>query len=645
MMSKCQNPKPIIIFRWISVASLVVALIMRVVGRRVIYIEPIGVLRSSQWVERLSRWGVEWVDYHDYAEYLPNSDLVIAGQYAAVLMEKAFGPAELNVFSKTIPGLRDHEQRVHTLVFNYLSSTLDTHAQAYALADYFQTRGYRADIFQPRASVEVFLEEHEICAAKNLFPKWGVSYLLRGLNMSLRGQIRHGLWARVKSQLKVRKIEAKIEHPDEPLHEPATVLYFPHKGVSYGPLFVKDQYYSNNLESPFHPARIQHIELGWMLSDKERSEIQADYDGRGITVTFAELPKQSLAEKIRIVLRRFYQSPGGAVAITRAFMLGQLELRLKSCRQAFTRFEGAKVALLGHDTLFPGVATVALQSYGIRVMAVQERFISAYHTFYAPLLDTYCVHGKVVKKALEKNQHAAVDEIVVTGDPRAEKISNRFKNAALERNQAFGAFSQVCLVLDFHSTVDPFKNALLYGPDWKSNRFFYEAIITLAQSNLDCAFIIRGKDVAWQNVPALEAVNQTINTLNNIFVDNQYGRFDRSYELAAMADLVIARYTSLCDQCLAQGIPVLVFEGTPNGGNVISRWHDYESYPVIIRELRELQNRFEKIIRNGVYMPDDQFRTMRREYYAKDSGDANNLAHTRLQQTLDNIYNRSLNHG
>lgn len=633
-MTEQHTSKPVVIFRRLTVKSLIVALMLRSVGRRVIYIEPLGTLRTLAWVERLSRWGVEWVDYHSYVGYLPNSEYVVAGQYAASLMEKTFSAADLDAFSRTHPGLKGHPKRSRALVYNFLVSSFLPHFLVYALAQYFRDQGVRADIFQPRFVAETLLADHEVSEVRNFFPGWGGAPFLRRVCRSIVQRI----YSSVLTRLRAKKVEDIVEHAVGSASELATVLYFPHKGLSYGPLFVKDQYYSDNPYSPFHSSHIQHIELGWMLTDRERAEIQADYDGRGISVIFVDLPKQSVYEKIRTVMHRFWLAPGGRAALVQALMLGQLDLRLQACRIAFAHFGGAKIALLGHDTLFPAVATVALQSYGVQVTAVQERFISAFHSFYAPLLNLYCVHGTIVKETLERNCYAAIDEIIVTGDPRTEKITNSIANASLECDQEFGGGAHVCLVLDFHSVKDPFQNAQMYGPDWKCNKFFYESIITLAQKNSDCAFVIRGKNMVWQSIPAMESVKQAIKTLNNVFVDSHYGSFDRSYELAAMAGLVIARYTSLCDQCLAVGIPVLVFEGTPDGRNVISRWHDYKPYPIIIREASELQSRFDKIIREGVYMSNDQFMTMRRKYYGHEHGDADSTSLTRLHRVLEDVH-------
>ena len=47
-------------------------------------------------------------------------------------------------------------------------------------------------------------------------------------------------------------------------------------------------------------------------------------------------------------------------------------------------------------------------------------------------------------------------------------------------------------------------------------------------------------------------------------ISNNYVEFRYSYKLCANADLIIAKHTSLADECLAKGIPVIFHEYTHN---------------------------------------------------------------------------------
>ena len=104
----------------------------------------------------------------------------------------------------------------------------------------------------------------------------------------------------------------------------------------------------------------------------------------------------------------------------------------------------------------------------------------------------------------------------------------------------------------------------------------------------------------------------------NVVLDDDYNTLDKSYKIAAMTDFVVARYTSLCDQCLANKIPVLIFEPLANGEPTIGAWHNYEPYPVLARTKDELFSRVSSIMCGDEFMPEFLFEKMQREYYGRD---------------------------
>ena len=58
-------------------------------------------------------------------------------------------------------------------------------------------------------------------------------------------------------------------------------------------------------------------------------------------------------------------------------------------------------------------------------------------------------------------------------------------------------------------------------------------------------------------------------------ISNNYEEFRYSYKLCANADLIIAKHTSLADECLAKGIPVIFHEYTHNTKKLVL---DYPHY-------------------------------------------------------------------
>lgn len=626
----------VVIFRTLSFQNLAAALGFRAVGLHVIFIEPVGLLRSEAAVAHLTRLGIKWVDYHAYDGFRVNADIAVSARYAEALVAGQAFRLVLETLCARVPGLAGNPQRARALLFDRLASGLAPAAAAYALAEHLRNQGIKADVFHPGTPVETLIAAEDVTKVRNLFPGW-LAFLGRAAALGrtaalalLRRAARSVTRVAFRGDTMAATSRVNAAPTAETVNTPA-VLLFPHKGLAYGNLLVKDQYFSSDPDSPFHPSRMKMIELSWMLSADTRKSIAADYRRRGISVTFLERSPVSLKEKMSCVAFYLFRESGPRKAWAHALILAQLETQVRACRESFQPFAGAALALIDSDNLFPRVATVALQSLNITVAALQERFMSAQHEAFVPLFDVLFVHGDAVRRRIAANPNASVGRLVVTGDPNVAKIGDNRVTAQAERKKRFADFTHVCLVLDFHSPENIFADALSYGPDQRSNLDFYRVVTDLAAAEPDCAFIIRGKDNSWMSLPAMAAAHRRCEELTNVFVDGEYSRIDRSYVLAAMADIVIARYTSLCDQCLAAGIPVLIYDALPNGDKLISPWHDYAPYPVVVYDAETLRVRFIEIVREGRFMAPDMFDAMRRDYYNVGGPDPRQRLHSELE--------------
>ena len=67
------------------------------------------------------------------------------------------------------------------------------------------------------------------------------------------------------------------------------VLYFPHQGIFYGDLYVKDSFYSKEIDSVFYPSNILHIELDNIVLNENQSKYYRDND-----FTTVILPKSEI---------------------------------------------------------------------------------------------------------------------------------------------------------------------------------------------------------------------------------------------------------------------------------------------------------------------------------------------------------------
>tara|TARA_B100000965_G_scaffold363853_2_gene347015 strand:+ start:53935 stop:55935 length:2001 start_codon:yes stop_codon:yes gene_type:complete len=641
-------PRQLVVFRRLSAFNLIHAVTLRHLGRRVVVIQPIGALRTPSWLARLDKLGIELADFHSYAGLSLSEDLRTAARYTAAVLDTAFTDRDFDVLQDAIPCAPLTPDRARALMFNLIFNRLLPYSEAFALAEYFRSEGIRADIFQSRSGIDALLDPLLPTQIRNLFPAIS-SWLTGAVDGSkafsrLANRILHVMTRVIRSS--TSSSTGKPAPEDQKDGTTTTgkigrdILYFPHKGITYGELFVKDQYYSDDPDSPFHQSNVGHVELAWTMSPGERKVVRAEYDRQGVQPHFLDQDGRRNAAAWLNHVARIHEKLSGPHRLAKATFLAIAAMRFENFRDAMAPCRGAHMAIIGYDALFPATAALVLQSFGIHVAALQERFIIPLYGVTPLILNSYFVHGALIADAVDQDRFQAIDTTVVTGDPRRGRIDRYRAEAESERHDRFAGFRTVCLVLDFQTKPDSLADPFHFWTDAPSNLLFYSHIADLAESNPDCAFVVRGKNAAWLKMAEMAPAKQRFELLDNVFIDDRYDVFDRSYLLAAMADVVVARYTSLCDQCLAAGIPVLIHEPLPNGGRLISAWHDYKPFPVLTFSFQELQERFDDATLTTRYMETEQFAEMRRTYYGAEDGQQSVPPENALRRALENIYAR-----
>jgi hypothetical protein len=222
---------------------------------------------------------------------------------------------------------------------------------------------------------------------------------------------------------------------------------------------------------------------------------------------------------------------------------------------ALQEFNNIKIALVGYDYLFPLGLSLALETRGIKTISVQERSIASFLNDSHYIIDTQFVASKYISSLLQsKQERISVNNYIATGLIRTDKL---MKSKKITKNKSI---RRKVLIFDYH--VDNNFNYQIADPyiNWTNDRFFRKEIIKLAKDFKDYDFIIRGKNDEWTKIKYFhDILDEWMNT-PNITIDIDYSEFYRSYELCNGSDLIIARYTSIVDECISKGYDVIIFD-------------------------------------------------------------------------------------
>lgn len=637
-VQRMATPKTILFFE-LTPASLVSACLHRLCGWRVSYFRISPGLAVSNWFNGRKRLGLHGLAYSE----IPSADINKFFQ--------RYSPAFARLFEERLrlPGLEtainEHfglNGRAAESAWRGLRQRLQMRWFEFALIGDYLGRRFGADGCATREPVVGIARD--VLSILPAQPRLSLAGPLEYLQMVVGAltAITGWLW---------RRWQRRAASPGRPGDDDTTrrppdpaqfeVIYFPHKGVTYGELFVKDQYYATSDGSPFHPTRILHLAAS--AADAPPPESLRYYAEQGLPFTSVEAiapagPRWELATLLSFikVARR-----GRALSITRLGRQGGYRLAayyfafrmLRRFSEAIAAMPRARVALVGYDILFSPWLSAALASAGVLTVATQERFILPFYGHLDVFVDRYLVHGERIREEMERRPVSfGRKELAIVGPPRVDHIKAwEVKPAPDDKYEQLKRRYFLILALDFHTEKSWDQDRMARVATWSAVRGFYEDLLRLAEAFPTAYVVIKGKDLSNLENPHLADVVTRIARQGNIHIETELEKYLPAY-MAAVADLGIALHTSLGDEMLASGKACLFYDRI----GFLENLYDYDGFPVVVRTFDELATRVGKMIDGGIggFMNEGDFAAMRSRLYGQDE----RPARQRIQGELADLY-------
>jgi hypothetical protein len=611
----------VLVFATMSPCHVWIARLLVALRTEVIYISLNGSLNTLPRRAELAAIGIGQVNYAALIGYDACFQEKILARISAEAFNAVFPPVLLNRIIELFPPVADRASKVRVLLYDVITTAFRPHASAYALVQYYREHGYRSALWSPgnllAALLKRFIHMPSVLNALGVFGGILVNHLrLRFLRHTPSG---------------LRSGEQDTDREVAP--SDAAVLFFPHKGPMYGRLFAKDHYYSANSNSFLSKPRICHLELASALAPSEIPEVMERYRDHGIAPYMLQIPP--LPRSPWKWLAAFVRDARMGLGPVASCLVEVALLRVQRGIAALNAFKNARLALLGYEYLFPVWLAYALQVRNVRVVATQERLMHCMLPNWTLILDDYFVYGEASRRALRNNPFALIGEIHVVGDLRAAWLLR-----GVARHAGFPAgYEHATLVLDWHSVLDPADDAQRAGANYKNNKLFYHDIIALARRFPRSCFVIRGKDAEWLKLETFSGVRADIAATPNIIINSDYSEPLVAYSLAAAADSVVARYTSLGDQCLAINKPVIYHDGSVNNGPLARSILDFTPYPVMVTTFDSLVTQYSRIVSDGHYLSPEEAKGLADFFFS--GKDAPAYAQARVLGTLEQHLGRT----
>ncbi|MDK2954761.1 MAG: hypothetical protein PWQ57_257 [Desulfovibrionales bacterium] len=429
----------------------------------------------------------------------------------------------------------------------------------------------------------------------------------------------------------------KLEDVARRVPDTYKTLYFPHQSIFYGQLFAKDHFYSERQDSLLHSSNILHVEFRPSSCPNEHLEKQKEMNletytlnGLGVKVIFF-----SMTEFFHFLWQHRKQLLNASAKRSLCMQLLILYIEFRHyVKEVLPIEKNAQLAIVGYDMLLPAGLALALKSLGIQTVATQERL---YPVFQAPycsvILDHYLVASNFVKDRLAAAPNFCVNNVISVGMVRTDLL-HRYSSLHRDMTCFKKSSSVIVTVLDFHSEKNADAQRLCPVNNWTANKNFYFDVIQLAKFFNELHITIRGKDDAWLHLEYFQDVKQVIQSLPNVEVSREYGMLNESYRLCANSDLVIAKHTSLADECLAVGKQVLIHDYTHNSRSLLSASFDYFGAPFFCHSFEELRCGVQRYLDTGCVMDPKQYEAIRSRVF---EGRADGKVRQRVQQVILDI--------
>lgn len=404
-----------------------------------------------------------------------------------------------------------------------------------------------------------------------------------------------------------------------PRQEEATVLVVANHGLNYSGLYSYGFLLSPDTESPRSAKRVAYLAANSRTLENGESAIGLDnlrsYSDRAMAFFAVVSGIRNLPHnwrELHVLLRYvgFFSRSG------------EYE---RSLRKMFPRI---RMAILMYDIRTPLPLFCALRSMKVKTVSNHERPQIGLVPYLPVVADTLLVESHDFARQLQTSDFASFNKLIPVGLWRTDSI-HKF------RQRQSNPVRPVALVLPLTLPDNDDENVKSSEMSEEGFVHFLEEVLRLAEGQPGVDFVIRTKHLDWLSDQRVSGLVTEISKFQNVEIDDNYSRHFEAYRICAQSHVVIAKYTSMVDESLACGIPVIVHDYTHNrhSGACISSRHIPSEF--FAHNFDEMKTQFADIVGVNRQKNLDKLEATRMGVYG---GLADGNVISRIQETLDAIY-------
>lgn len=496
----------------------------------------------------------------------------------------------LNAFKALYPNNTNILNKLRTVVQTMTTGQITTVAQVNLWARVHQGRKHL--LVYPTVSgllaFDLALNVRLLVVPMDLFLK-GVSAVTRIFRVVLRA---------IMTTLTHKKNHSVTAASDLENMRASRVVFVTHAGLNYGNLFQKTLFYSERTDSELHPDNLLHFDYSGTPSPSQKTR----------WVCLGKQPKSFLlnlyhalvAISSAIIRIRHVREVIGVMLLTKFYV------SYKFYTKVLEGYPNLKTALIDYDILCPKALLLAFEARNIKSVAAQERFIAPFYIMYGAIVNTYLCGSDYIAGIMKKLSSYYVDHYLPAGQYRSDNLTIARQSPPPQiLKEPIAQGRRIITALGFHTHLNWYNSQSDPLLNWTAHRHFLYDMIRLSQDIPNVFIILRFKLIDWVSLEVFADVIREIESSENITVSLDYEKSFFSYDLCAHSHLVIAKHSSLGDECLSVGIPVLFHEYTHNTERLVADVFDYSPTRIMCFNYEELLERSKAVLMGDSTMASD----------------------------------------
>jgi hypothetical protein len=643
--------KKLLIIDQLTFMHLIYAVIYRMMGFNSIYLRVHSRIENVKILNFLDNIDISMVDYSSFRYYDCSQLYSLSGQLSRKVYAKIFDNEELKKYESLFQGVEDLDKKLKVVIIDMLFGIFGNLAEVLICAKYYKKRVKAVRICTKKSAfVKIALADEEFQDIKNIsilpFP-YVFSYLPKMFRLVRRTSsfgIHYllGFFKHTDNSETTDKYDNKRTLCDKHNFSKAEVLFFVYRDwIAGGRTWTIEDCYMDDPSSPFckdNVFHIKHREMSLKEKEKQKEENNGTLNEKN-DVVYSFRPGNLYTSKKRLLLGigyLFFRNIFERSCFIKMVLLLTIYNQYNNYVGFLSKIKNAKLALVFTDFPFPKCLSMAFSTKGIKSVAIQERLMRNYFDIITVLFDYYLVINKSISERIHSDDASHVKTVVPIGPIRSDLI-NGYKSHFYDGKIAdIKRKYKLVIAYDFHSPKNYYGSKTNPINNWENNLSFYNDLIKLSKDIPYIYIIIRGKDDNWCFLPAFSSAYREIMKLPNMEISRDYSEmYYVSYKLASKADLIVAKHTSIGDEALASGIPVLFHDYSQNMKQMVSSVFNYDNYPLFVYSYNDLKARVHGIINGTDPLNSDLLEKMKREFFGVTK---NETVKEKLHSELEKIY-------